>query len=297
MLSGKVVLITGAARGIGAAAAREVASRGASVALVGLEGEELERTAAACGPKAAAFEADVTDWDALGSAVDAAVERFGGLDAVVANAGIGGGGAVIQIDPASFERIIEVNLLGQWRTLRTTLPHLQQRGGYALVVASAAAAFWNPGMSAYNASKAGVEALARTAAAEMRHLGVRVGTAYFSWIDTDLVRAAQAHPATGELMRERLRGPLGRVYPVEETGRAIADGIEKRARTVAVPSWVKGMLALRGLLQPLIELGGARGAPEAMQRMQADIDARGAAASSAPAGPGGEAAMRTAARG
>src|SRR3954462_14520183 len=99
MLTGKTVLLTGAARGIGASAARECAARGANVALVGLEGEELERTAAACGPTPAALEAEGTDRAGLDAAVVAAVERFGGLDAVVANAGIAGGGPVRTYHP------------------------------------------------------------------------------------------------------------------------------------------------------------------------------------------------------
>src|ERR671933_1787779 len=87
-VSGKVVLVTGAARGIGAEAARQLARRGARVALVGLEQDELERVAGECGPEAAWFHADVTDRQAIKRAVEGTVERFGGLDAAVANAGI-----------------------------------------------------------------------------------------------------------------------------------------------------------------------------------------------------------------
>src|SRR5690349_21947630 len=115
-MHGKVVLITGAARGIGAAAARACAARGATLSLVGLERDELEALASELGPQAAAFEADVTDWGALGAAVEETVHRFGGIDAVVANAGIASGGPIAQADIEAFERTIEVNLLGVWRT-------------------------------------------------------------------------------------------------------------------------------------------------------------------------------------
>ncbi len=139
-VQGRTALITGAARGIGAETARRLAARGANVALVGLEPDELQRVSEQCGRNAAWFEADVTDWDALRGAVVGAAERFGGIDVVVANAGIGPVGMVRSTDPAAFERTIEVNLLGVWRTVRSCLPQVIERRGYVLVVASLAAA-------------------------------------------------------------------------------------------------------------------------------------------------------------
>src|SRR5918992_6088284 len=199
---GKTVLITGAARGLGAETARRVAARGANVALVGLEPEELERVAAQCGRNAAWFECDVTDTEALGRAVEWAVERFGGIDVCMANAGIAPIGTVRSTDPDAFERTIEINLLGVWRTVRACLPHLIERRGYVLVIASLAAAMHAPGMAAYAASKAGAEAFADALRAEVMHLGVDVGVGYFSFIDTDMVRGADSHPAVGALRTE-----------------------------------------------------------------------------------------------
>lgn len=157
-LQGKTVFITGGARGIGAETARRVAARGARVALAGLEPELLEQVAAECGD-GAWFECDVTDRDQLQSAVDGTLERFGGIDVVMANAGIGAGGTVRTMDPGQWERVIEVNLLGVYRTINLTLPHVTARRGYILPVASIAAAVHAPGMSAYAAAKSGVEAL------------------------------------------------------------------------------------------------------------------------------------------
>ena len=289
-LHGQAVLITGAARGIGAESARRLAAKGAKVALVGLEPDELERTAAACGPEAAWFEADVTDPDALEAAVAGTVERFGGIDHVVANAGVASAGTVRRIEPASFERTIEINLLGVWRTVRACLPHVIERRGYVLVVASLAAAVHAPGMAAYAASKAGAEAFADSLRVELDHLGVRVGVGYFSWIATDMVAGADAHPAYG-FARAKLPGPLGRTYPVALVGDAVADGIERRRRWVTVPSWIRATLALRGVLGPLLDAGGKREAAEMDERFARDVAERGAEASEL-AGAGGRAAQR-----
>src|SRR5215208_5050413 len=231
---GKTVLITGAARGLGAETARRVAARGANVALVGLEPEELERVAAQCGKNAACFECDVTDVDALEAAVAGAVERFGGIDVVMANAGIAPMGMVRSTDPMAFERTIEINLLGVWRTVRACLPQIIDRRGYVLVIASMAAPLHAPGMAAYCASKAGAEAFADSLRSEVKHLGVDVGVGYFGFIDTDMVRGADAHPALGRF-REEAGWPFNKTYPLSQAGRAIANGIEKRSRSTGPP--------------------------------------------------------------
>jgi NAD(P)-dependent dehydrogenase (short-subunit alcohol dehydrogenase family) len=287
---GQVVLVTGAARGIGAESARRLAAKGARVALVGLEREDLERTAAACGPEADWFEADVTDPEALDSAVSGAVERFGGIDHVVANAGVAPAGSVHHIAPEAFGRTIEVNLLGAWRTVRACLPHVIERRSYVLVVASLAAAAHLPGMAAYAASKAGVEAFADSLRVELGHLGVDVGVAYFSWIGRDMVAGADSHPALG-FARAKLPGPFGKTYPVSLVGDAVADAVERRRRRVFVPGWIRAVLALRGLLWPVLYAAGRRDAAEMDERFARDVAERGPEASG-PVGAGGRAAAR-----
>ncbi|MBA3263897.1 MAG: SDR family NAD(P)-dependent oxidoreductase [Thermoleophilaceae bacterium] len=287
-LRGKTVLITGAARGIGAETARRVAAAGANVALVGLEPEELERVAAQCGSNAAAFECDVTDWHAVESAVEGAVERFGGIDVVMANAGIAPAGMTRSMDPRAFERTLEINLMGVWRTVRTCLPHVIERQGYVLVVASLAAAIHGPGMAAYAASKAGAEAFADSLRVEVKRLGVDVGVAYFAFIDTDMVRGADAHPGLGKL-RQDAPGPFGKTYPLSAVGKAVAEGMEKRSRWVVVPGWARALLVLRTALAPLIDRGSFDTAAEADRLFQQDVENRGTEAASAPVGPGGEA--------
>jgi NAD(P)-dependent dehydrogenase (short-subunit alcohol dehydrogenase family) len=285
-LSGRAVLVTGAARGIGAETARRLAARGARVALVGLEPDELERVAGEC-PGAIFFEADVTDPDALAAAVEGTVEAFGGIDAVVANAGIAVPGMARSVDPDAFERVIEVNLLGVWRTVRACLPHVIERRGYVLVVASLAAIAHSPGMTSYAAAKSGVEAFANALRVEVRPLGVDVGVAYFSWIDTDMVRGADANPLGGRL-RGRLKGPPARVSSLADAAAAMEAGVVSRGRIVVYPRWVRAALALRSVFQPIVDLQSRRHMAEDDRFALEQVEQQGAAAS-APVGPGGAA--------
>ena len=214
-ISGQSVLITGAAHGIGAETARRLAARGARVSLVGLG--DLEAVAADC-PGSITFEADVTDRDALDAAVSGTVEAFGGIDTLFANAGIGAPGFVRSMDPEMFERVIEVNLIGVWRTIRACLPHVIERRGYILPVASMAAILPPVGLGAYGAAKSGVENLSHALRVETQHYGVDVGVAYFSWIDTEMVRGAD-RTELGASMRAMLTGPLAKHLPRERRGR------------------------------------------------------------------------------
>jgi len=293
-LQGKTVLITGAARGIGAEAARQVAERGARAVCVGLEPEELARVAQECGGGALWFEADVTDLDAVERAVDATVEQTGGIDVVVANAGIASAGSVRDTPAEAFERVIDVNVLGVYRTVRTCLPHVIERRGYVLPVASVAAiAQYFPGFSSYAASKAAIEAFGRSLGAEVRHLGVDVGVAYFSWIDTELVRGGDENPAF-KLLRDRLKWPAGKTYPVADAGSAIVRGIERRAAVVVAPRWVAAARLLRGFLAPAAAREAVQNAPEMMALLEAEYRRAGDAAAR-PVGAGGAADAHAAA--
>jgi NAD(P)-dependent dehydrogenase (short-subunit alcohol dehydrogenase family) len=287
-LAGKTVLITGAARGIGAESARRLAERGMKVALVGLEPEELAKVAADCGPDAVWLEADVTDREQLQAAVDGTVERLGGIDAVIANAGVGMGGPVRLMDPDAFERVIEINLLGVYRTVYACLPQIVERQGYVLIVASMAAIVHAPGMAAYSASKAGVEALGNSLRGELAHHGARVGIGYFSWIDTEMVRGADRHPALGS-MRAKLPAPARKVYPVSDVGDVVVDGFERRSNWIGVP---KGQIRiarrLRGLLTELTERG-AKNYPEFEATFERDVAERGVQTASRPDGAGAKA--------
>jgi NAD(P)-dependent dehydrogenase (short-subunit alcohol dehydrogenase family) len=251
-VNGRTVLITGAARGIGAETARRLHRKGANVALVGLEPERLEALAAELGDRAAAFEADVTDYDALQRAVSATVERFGAIDVGVANAGIAFTGPLSTAPIEQVERTLAVNFLGVWRTDRALIGQIVERKGYLLNISSLSAIAHAPLMAPYTSAKAGVEALTDSLRMESAPSGASVGCAYFGFIDTDLVRASFAQPSTQGVRRS---GPgfLTKPAPVSIAVDAIERGIEQRAARVWAPRWVGPMIALRGLIQPLTE--------------------------------------------
>jgi NAD(P)-dependent dehydrogenase (short-subunit alcohol dehydrogenase family) len=251
-MSGRTAFITGAARGIGAAAAERLHARGANVALVGLEPERLRENAERLGARALAVDADVTDLDALQSAVAGTVERFGSVDVAIANAGIAFTGTLATSPVEQVERTLSVNLLGVWRTDRAVLPEILRSRGYLLNVASLAAASHAPMMGPYAASKAGVEALTDSLRLETAPSGAKVGCAYFGFIDTDLVKASFAEPAA-EAMNGSLPAFIRNPAPLSKAIDAIERGIERRSARVWAPRWVGAMLALRGVLQPLIE--------------------------------------------
>lgn len=247
-LAGKVVLVTGAARGIGEHTARLAAARGAKLALVGLEADRLAALAADLGPGHVWFPADVTDQDALTAAAEGTVAALGGIDAVVANAGVANRGTIAVGDVDALVRTIEVNLIGVLRTAAATVPALIERRGYLLIVSSAAAFAALPGMAAYCASKAGVEHFGTAIRLELAHRGVAVGTAHPSWVDTDLVREARADLPAFETALGRLPWPMRSTTSVQECAEAFVRAIERRRRRVYVPRAVGAVQAVRSLL-------------------------------------------------
>jgi NAD(P)-dependent dehydrogenase (short-subunit alcohol dehydrogenase family) len=300
-VQGKVVLITGAARGIGAQTARVLVGRGARVSLVGMEpdrlralADELNATAGgsrgrAAGPVCAWFEADVTNQAQIEAAVRGTVEALGGIDVVVANAGVANNGTVA-VNPAdALVRTIDVNLSGVIRTVSAALPHVEERRGYVLVVASLASFTVLPGMAAYCASKAGAEAFANVLRLEVRHKGVRVGSAHPSWIDTDLVRDTEKDLGAFRDARARLPGPLGGTTSVEECAERFADGIAKRSRRVYVPRSLAWFQALRTVVvSPFSDVLIGRDAKTMVPRMEAEVRALGRSFGATTVAAGGD---------
>jgi NAD(P)-dependent dehydrogenase (short-subunit alcohol dehydrogenase family) len=247
-LTGKVVLVTGAARGIGEEVARQAAARGAHVSLVGLEPDRLRRLAEELGHGHAWFEADVTDQAAVDRAVAGTAERLGGIDVLVANAGVSNNSTVAVSPPDAIVRTIEVNLIGVVRTVSAALPHVIARRGYVQIVSSAAAFTALPGLAGYGASKAGVEHFANVLRLEVAHRDVRVGSVHPSWIDTDMVRDQRADIAVFDEALAQLPWPMGATTSVQECARAMVDAIEHRRRKVYVPRAVGLVQNLRPLV-------------------------------------------------
>ena len=236
------------------------------MSLAGLEPDRLEELSRELGG-APWFECDVTDWGQVDAAVDGTVAKLGGIDVVVANAGINKADAVETIERATFERIVEVNLMGVWRIVRAALPHVIDRRGYVMCIASMYALLHGATVAAYVTSKAGVEAFADSLRVEMKPVGVDVGVAYFSFLDTDLVRGALDDPAVAT-MRENLPRPLRKPAPVKPAVTATVRGIERRSRTVYHPSWLRIVGPLRGVLQPWLEPRMAAAAEEPIRMLK-----------------------------
>ena len=261
-LEGRRVVITGGARGLGSLLARRLHERGARVALLGLEPELLEATAAECGD-APWFECDVADRDAVDASVGQAVERLGGLDVAVANAGIGGQHTLVDGDDSVWDATIAVNLSGTYNLVRAAGPHVAHPGGYFLLTASLAAAVHLPLMSAYCASKAAVESLGDSLRLELAPSGAKVGVAYYAELDTDMTsRGFATKAAEGMPIGGRGRLPVAPVRPAID---ALERGIVKGSRRVVSPRWVAAVLPVRMIAQRVVESQARRGLAKTME--------------------------------
>jgi NAD(P)-dependent dehydrogenase (short-subunit alcohol dehydrogenase family) len=266
-LEGRRVLITGAARGIGALTAKRLHERGARVALLGLEPDKLEEVAAACGD-APFFECDVADRDAVDESVAAAVDRLGELDVAIANAGIGAQMTLIDGDNSVWDQTMAVNLGGTYNLVQAAGPHVAHARGYFLLTASLAAAVHLPLMSAYCASKAAVESLGDSLRIELRPTGAKVGVAYYAELATDMT-------SRGFDTAAAKRMPLGGhghlpVSPVEPAIDALERGIDKRARRIVSPKWVGPLLPARMIVQRVVERQARRGLAQTLEIARAE---------------------------
>jgi NAD(P)-dependent dehydrogenase (short-subunit alcohol dehydrogenase family) len=279
-LNGKVALVTGAARGIGYETARQLHLRGASVTVLDIDAAEAREAAERIGPRAIGLATDVTDHSAVMQSVAETVERFGGLDVVVANAGIAQKqmATVRGIGVEEWERVFEVDMLGVWRTVRAALPQVVERQGH-IVVTSSVYAFVN-GMlnSPYAVAKSGVESLGRSLRAELTPLGASASVAYFGFVDTKMVQDAVA--ANGDRMQQNLPEFLRKRITPNQAGAAVVRGIEERAPRIFAPKWWRYVSAFRGLINPLLDgrMDSDRRVLTTIREVEAEADEQGAAA-------------------
>lgn len=191
-LDNRVALITGGASGIGKGAALVFADAGAKLFLIDQSTEDLEEVSKAIRERGAEVEtlvADVSDAEQMQQACDSAVERFGRLDVVYANAGINGVWAPIEeITPEEFDRTIAINLRGTFLTIKYAVPHLRKQGGAVIVTSSVngTRTFSNTGATAYSTSKAGQLAMAQMLAVELGQYGIRVNVICPGAIETNI---------------------------------------------------------------------------------------------------------------
>lgn len=252
-LADKVALVTGGARGIGFATAKALVGRGASVAIADLDQAASEQAASQLhDSRAIGLAADVTDRGAVQRAVARTVERFGGLDVVVANAGIASRVATFRaMSTESFERVLDVDLMGVYRTVDAALPEVIRRRGHVVVISSIYAFTNGVGAIPYAMSKAAVEQFGRALRLELSPHGASATVAYFGFIDTEMVhRAIDDDELAGQMLASFPKPLHKRIQPAV-AGEAIVEGIEARRPRIIRPRRWTVMSVMRGILGPL----------------------------------------------
>jgi NAD(P)-dependent dehydrogenase (short-subunit alcohol dehydrogenase family) len=279
-MRGKVILITGAASGIGAATALELHQRGAKVVLIDCDAAPLKTVADSIGPDILTVIADVTSRPACDAAVAAALARHGRIDIVWANAGVASFGPLALTDPAAWQRCFEVNVFGVFNTVRAALPEVMKQQGMVLVSASVSSFAHPPAMSAYAASKAAVEAMCNAWRIELAAHQVMVSVIHASWVSTPLMTEGALHPAFARL-RATMPSVLNAETSPADAARQIANGITRRASRIWVPGWVRVLHWLRAALHTnLAERELLKAAPD-IERLYAEgLVTSGSAASS-----------------
>jgi NAD(P)-dependent dehydrogenase (short-subunit alcohol dehydrogenase family) len=251
-IAGKTILLTGAAGGVGRSTARLFAARGANLVLVDVDEAALAALGQELGEAHLAIPADITDLAQLERATTAAQDRFGAIDVVVANAAIDAIAPISEIEPGTFDRVVEVNLLGTFRTVRAALPAMEGRNGHILIINSLGAVVPPPFQSPYAASKAGLAAFADSLRLELRGSGTTVGMLYFGAIDTEHFRTGMAHPLM-QRVQARVPKSFTKPAPAEDGASAIARAIERRTRRDVFPRSNRPMMWAPKVMQRMAE--------------------------------------------
>lgn len=254
----KVVLITGAAGGIGAATVRELYAQGANLVLTDMQQDAVDRLAREFDAvRVLALALDVTDARATEAVVHQAVARFGRLDVAFANAGIAWRDApatLLSCDEEEFQRIIEVDLFGVWRTLRAALPEVIRNQGQILVTSSIYSFLNGMANAPYAASKAAVEALTRALRAELGGTGATASVIYPGWTATSLTKIAfGGHDLATRMNAAALPDFLRRPITPEQMATAIVKGMQQREPRIVAPGRWTPIFMLRGVFNPLAD--------------------------------------------
>ena len=258
-LRDRVIAITGSTGGLGSALAEALRAKGAKLALFDLNAEAVHLQAAALGGTSVArgWQVDVTSYDSLDAAMRAAAAHFGGIDIVVANAGVEVVAPMATTAPVVFERVIDINLNGVWRTFRAALEHVQERQGHLLAISSMAAFVHSPLQASYTASKAGVWALCDSIRLEVKHLGVTVGSVHPTFFNTPMMDRVHANPAGAKLWGGNRSG-FWKMVTLESVVAGIVRGIERRSDMVVLPAQHTLVARAPGLFRRFIEAFGFR---------------------------------------
>ncbi len=249
-ISDRVVLITGAAHGIGRALAKKVKAKGGIPVCVDLASDDLNALSQELGEGSLVAACDVSDAAGMQSIVDLAVERFGGISVVVANAGIERIDPVWKMPAEEFERVMAVNVLGVYRTIRPAIEHVMRRKGHIVAVSSVSALVPWPLCAAYGASKAFVASLMRSLRMELAGTGTTAGAVYFGYIDTDMMKRSTGKSVVSELFAATPSFGLGlKPRTPEFAADRIIENIESRSATGFSHPEVKSTFMFRGLVQ------------------------------------------------
>jgi NAD(P)-dependent dehydrogenase (short-subunit alcohol dehydrogenase family) len=249
-LAGKVVLITGGNGGIGGATARELLGRGARVVIADVAPDTPARTAE-LGANALGCVADVRDRPSLEAAVALAVERFGRLDVVIANAGLLAKAATIRNTPIrDVESTLAVNVTGVVNTVGAGIEEVIRNRGQVVLISSVFAFVNGMGTVPYAMSKAAVEQLGRGLRIELADHGVSVLTAYFSLVDTDMIRHGVDADDVVRALFSTLPKPMRKRVTPASAATALVDGIERRSARVIQPGLWGPVSVLRGIVGP-----------------------------------------------
>ncbi|WP_439030828.1 SDR family NAD(P)-dependent oxidoreductase [Gordonia terrae] len=262
-LRDKVVFLTGAGRGLGAQTARILTQRGARVVLADIDAAAAQRVAGTL-PEGSALHlaCDVTDLESVNIAVRQALGVYSRIDTVIANAGIlGRTGTLRSLSTTDVSAVVDVNINGVINTLSATLDSVIANRGQVVVLSSVFAYLNGAGSIPYAMSKAAVEQIGRGLGVELAAHGASAMVAYFSLIDTDMIRDGVDNDPRAAALLHTLPKSFSTKISAHEAATALVNGIERRRRSVTVPAKWGRVAALRGIAGPIGDVAITRRTP------------------------------------